>query len=398
MSVAQLKPKPPDLYITEELETRRETQADYLGEMRALQDLAGRMLNAPEEVLPRFVELAMNVTGAVSAGLSLYEQLPAPGVFRWRYLKGLLSSFEDALTPRDYSPCGVTMDEGGPVLSCHPERYYAWIADAAIVIPEVLLVPLHFKGAEPIGTLWIVADREGHFNAADARAAAELAHFAGIAVRMLESRRQLADALAHQETLTKEMAHRVNNLFTVAQSLVHLTARGTTTKEEMTEALVGRLSALARAHSLVHRSFASPREEHSHDLRALLRTIVDPHESRDPQASRFTLAGPPVTLGAQSLNGLALVFHELTTNAVKYGALASDGGTIDVAWTIEPDGMLEISWSEDGGREISETPELNGFGSKLLRDTIALQLGGTLDKTWNRNGLRARIVIPTANL
>lgn len=398
MTLAQLRAVPSDLYITDQLETRRVTQADYLREKRALQDLAARMLDAPEKVLPRFVELAMQITGGVSAGLSLYEDSPTPGVFRWRYLKGLLSSFEEALTPRDFSPCGVTLDSGGPVLSCHPERYYGWIADAGIVIPEVLLVPLHFAGAEPIGTLWIVAETEGHFDAGHARAAGELAQFAGVAVRMLATQQQLKNALEQQETLTREMGHRVNNLFSVAQSLVQLTAKTTPTKEQMTETLAGRFSALARAHALVRKNFAAQPEQHGHDLRDLLRTIIDPYDNRDPQATRFTFSGPPAPLGEQSLNGLALVFHELTTNAVKYGALTSAAGSIDVAWFVEPDGMLKIIWRENGGREISETPELNGFGSKLLRDTITRQFGGTLEKTWARSGLTARITLPMASL
>lgn len=395
MSLAHLRAKPSDLFITEELQRRRETQADYLTEKRALQDLAARMHDAPEEVLPRFVELAMQITGGISAGLSLYEETPAPGVFRWRYLKGLLSSFENTVVPRDFSPCGETLDEDRPVLCCHPERYYDWVSDAGLVIPEVLLVPLHFEGAEPIGTLWILAPSEGHFHAGHARAAGELAHFSGIALRMLRSQQQLQKALEQQEMLAREMGHRVNNLFTVAQSLVHLTARTTITKAEMVDTLAGRFSALARAHALVRRNFVANPQEHSHDFGDLLRTIVAPHQA--PQASRFTFTGPKVALSEQALNGLALVFHELTTNAVKYGALANEHGKVDVVWFTDEDHTIEIVWSESGGREIAETPELNGFGSKLLRDTIR-QFGGSIEKAWVRSGLRAQIMLPIENL
>jgi two-component sensor histidine kinase len=397
MTLAALRAVPSDIFITEQLNRRGEAQADYLREKDALQDLAGRMLDAPEEVLPRFVELAMQITGGISAGLSLYEETPAPGVFRWRYLIGLLARFENFLAPRNDSPCGVTLDVGQPVLASHPERFYSWIAEGGIVVPEVLLVPLHFTGAEPIGTLWIVAPAEGHFNAGHARAAAELAHFAGIAVRMLESQRQLKAAFEQQEMLAREMGHRVNNLFTVAQSLVQLTARTSTTKDEMAETLVGRFSALARAHALVRRNFGAGVQAHGHGLRDVLETIVEPHENRASGGSRFTLNGPAVLLGERSLNGMALVFHELTTNSVKYGGLASDRGRVDVEWSESEDG-LDIVWTESGGREIAETPELNGFGSKLLRDTITRQFGGTLEKSWARSGLTARITLPKKNL
>ncbi|MCX7355881.1 MAG: hypothetical protein NTY59_13835 [Alphaproteobacteria bacterium] len=112
------------------------------------------MADHPEEVLPRFVDLAMEITGGISAGLSLYEENPAPGVFRWRYLRGVLAPFENATTPRNFSPCGITLDRNGPVLSLHPERVYDWISNADIVVPEVLLVPLYLGGKEPLGTLW----------------------------------------------------------------------------------------------------------------------------------------------------------------------------------------------------------------------------------------------------
>src|SRR5579862_2528254 len=192
---------PADLYITSELARRRQKTADPLEEKRALQDLAARMLDQPEEVLPRFVELAMEMTGGMSAGLSLYEPEPAPGVFRWRHLKGALAPFENATTPRNYSPCGITLDENRPVLSNHPERYYSWISDAGIVVPEVLLVPLRLGGTEPLGTLWIVAEKEGHFDLGHARIATELGSFVGAALKMIENKRHLETALEEQETL-----------------------------------------------------------------------------------------------------------------------------------------------------------------------------------------------------
>src|SRR5277367_5061165 len=158
-----LEPSIASVFITDELERRPAKKTDYLQEKLALQELAARMVEQPEEVLPRFVDLAMEMTGGVSAGLSLYEENPAPGVFRWQYLRGLLAPFNGATTPRNFSPCGITLDQNAPVLSTYPERVYNWIADANITVPEVLLVPLYIRGKIPLGTLWIVADDEGHF-------------------------------------------------------------------------------------------------------------------------------------------------------------------------------------------------------------------------------------------
>ena len=103
-----------EIYITDQLAVRPPRSVNTQREKAALQDLTVRMSRAPEEVLPRFVELAMELTGSVSAGLSLLED---PKTFRWRNLCGTLSVFEGACTPRDDSPCGITLNENRPVLT-----------------------------------------------------------------------------------------------------------------------------------------------------------------------------------------------------------------------------------------------------------------------------------------
>jgi two-component sensor histidine kinase len=391
---------PADLYITPQLSARgARRQPDYLREKKAIQELAGRMVHEPEQMLPRFVDLAMELTGGVSAGLSLLEELPAPAVFRWRYLRGVLAPFENATTPRNYSPCGITLDQNGPVLSLHPERFYDWIADANIEVPEVLLVPLYLDGAEPMGTLWIVSAREGHFGSDDARIATELASFVGMALKMLRTEQRLQAALAEQEMLTKEMNHRVKNLFAVSESMVRMTMRSEATKEEMGKSLIGRFHALASAHAMIRRSFspegAPPK---ALDLGEMVRTIVEPHERfLKGGRSRFEVQGPSVVCGEHALNGAALMFHELATNAVKYGALATDAGRISITWAAT-DSELVFDWRESGGPGITGEPQMAGFGSKLLNDTIKHQFGGSLDHSWHPEGLKVRVSIPLDRL
>lgn len=388
-----------DVFITEELGRRAPRKTDYLQEKLAIQELAASMADRPEEVLPRFVELAMKMAGGVSAGLSLYEEKPAPGVFRWRYLRGILSAFEGATTPRNHSPCGVTLDRNAPVLSAHPERLYDWIAEAEITVPEVLLVPLYLGGGAPIGTLWIVAGEEGHFDSGDARAMTELASFVGIALRMLRNEQRLQHALTEQETLAKEMSHRLKNLFTVADGMIRLSARSTETKEEMAEVLSGRLQALASAHALVRRSFSDVgRTPRASDLRALIEAVVQPHEGAQGRAApRFAIEGPPIPCGDHSINGIALVFHELATNAAKYGALKRDGGRVEVSWQCE-NGTLRLRWAERGGPPIAGAPAAKGFGSRLAEKAIVQQFAGTLDYEWLPSGLVVTITMPLASL
>jgi hypothetical protein len=160
-----IAPKVPDVFITEELDRRRPVKIDVLREKRALQEIAALMADDPAQVLPKFVSLAMEMADGVSAGLSLLEENPAPGVFRWHHLTGTLAHFTGATTPRNFSPCGIVLDMDAPVLTAYSERGYDWIAACDVTLPEVLLVPLHIDSKEPTGTLWIVSDKEDTFTA-----------------------------------------------------------------------------------------------------------------------------------------------------------------------------------------------------------------------------------------
>lgn len=388
---------PDDLYITSALLTRPVTQADHLKEKQALQELAAQLFDKPEQVLPRFVELAMALTGGTSAGLSLYEENPAPGVFRWRYLTGLLAKFEDALTPRNFSPCGVTLDCNAPTLSLHPERFYNWISDANIVVPEVLLVPLYFGTLDPIGTLWIVSDAEGHFDSGHARTATELASFVGLGLGMIKKNAAVEKSLEQQETLTREMAHRVKNLFAVAEGMVRLTSKTSPTKEEMTQTLIGRFHALANAHGLVRRSFQTGLPIIP-EVSAVIAAIAEPHDRVGATtASRFSFQGPQIPCGDNATNGIALIFHELATNAAKYGALQSEDGRVDIRWARTGE-IVEFDWTESGGPAVNEQPATTGFGSKLLKDMVVRQFGGQIDHAWHSQGLHVRVTLPAAQI
>jgi len=396
LAVAQLD----GVLITDVLHERPAAKIDYLQEKLALQDLARQMGENPQALLPRLVAHAMEVCGADSAGISLYEPQPgSPGIFRWHHLFGRLKVFEGATTPRDFSPCGVCLDQTRPILMKEPERIYGWISDAGITVPEVLLVPLYIGSNVPLGTLWIVASVDQQFDSGHARVLTELAAFAGVALRMLQTEQRLTEALDHQQTLTQEMSHRVKNLFSVTGALVSISARSASSAEEMAEILAGRLSALGRAHGTVRRSFAE--EGHGSqtaDLSELVHTILEPYaEASGKSAGRLTQSGPDVRMGERAVNSLALVLHELATNAAKYGALKNDNGSVSVVWNTSPD-ELTIQWRERGGPSIASAPEKTGFGSKLAQRGVVEQLGGQLIYDWQPEGLSIDIVLPMASL
>ena len=382
------------VYHTDELMQRPARRTDSLREKQAMQDLAAQMADHPEEVLPHFVDLAMELTGGVAAGISLYEKDPMPGVFRWRYLRGLLAPFEGATTPRDFSPCGVTLDEKRPVLSRNPELVYDWIADANITVPEVMLVPLYVAGQEPLGTLWIVASQAGHFDSGHAREITELASFVGIALRMHQTELRLQASLEEQELLTREMSHRLKNVFALAEGLLRISARAAVSKEELVSVMSGHIQALASAHALVRRNFsevgAGPRPA---GLESVIRAVMQPHDQTDRGISRFTIMGVDRHCGEHAMNGIALIFHELATNAAKYGALKTPQGHIDIDWQ-EKAGNVLMCWHEQGGPKLADGPHSTGFGTKLLQDTVTRQFGGAIHHEWKPEGLSLAITLP----
>ena len=283
------------------------------------------------------------MTGGVSAGLSLYEEDPAPGVFRWRYLRGLLSRFENATTPRNFSPCGITLDQNAPVLSLHPERVYDWISDANIVVPEVLLVPLYLGGKAPLGTLWIVSSTEGHFDRGHARAMTELASFVGIALRVLRTEESLQRAVAEKDLLVQEAHHRVKNSLATVQALLLMQARSTAHPEiaqELRES-AGRVQIFGAIHDHLYRVRATEKV----DAAVYLRSLLEDQQAAFAalrQSRAITFDATTAWWPSADVPTLGLLTIELVTNALKHGVgcinilLRQQNG--DVVLTVEDEG------------------------------------------------------------
>ena len=387
-----------DVYITDVLEKRPSKRGDAEARMEALLTLSNTMSERPEEVLPQFVDLVMQLAGGVSAGISLYEEHPEPGVFRWRYLQGSLSPLEGAVVPRDNSPCGVPLDQHRSVLAAHPERIFEWITEQNIVVPEALMVPLYVGSDQPFGTLWIVAPREGHFDRSDEQMVRELAQFISNALQVLARESRLKDELDEQEILAREMSHRLKNLFAMTDGMIHMTARNAEDPEEMAEALSGRLRALATAHGLLQRRVRALGTGRTTNLHDLVESIVAVHDGDiEERSPRFRFSGPEVKCGDHAINGIALLIHELATNAAKYGALSEQSGGVSITWHVADD-RLHLTWQEKGGPPLAEAPASSGFGTTLMTRTIEHQLHGELCFDWRPAGLVVEICIPTDTL
>ena len=196
-------------------------------------------------------------------------------------------------------------------------------------------------------------------------------------------------AQEQQALLLKELDHRVKNLFAIVGGVVTLSARTATSPAELAATIQGRLSALASAHQLVRPNQSAPSDvRRETTLEEVVRSILAPYldHAQTGEAPRATIDGPNVALAADAVTGFALIFHELATNAAKYGAFSAPSGRIRVSWEFAGDRLL-LSWEERGGPALEGAPEREGFGSLLARRSVNGQLGGELTYDWNPEGL-----------
>lgn len=198
-----------------------------------------------------------------------------------------------------------------------------------------------------------------------------------------------------RQLLIQELNHRVKNLFAVIGAMVGLTAGSSKTVQEMSEALTGRIEALANAHDLIRPAFNLPSACNETGLEELLEQLLSPHLGWGAQQCR--MVGPKIPIGVTAATRLALVIHELATNAAKYGALSTPSGTLCVAWR-EDNESLVLTWEEAGSPHLGNKPDQPGFGSKLIGVTVTRQLGGEISYDWKASGLQVRLSVPLQSL
>lgn len=191
--------------------------------------------------------------------------------------------------------------------------------------------------------------------------------------------------------LMRELNHRVKNLFSVVTGIISLTAKTSDNVRSMADALVGRVTALSRAHEMIRFAIVPGGEAAESDLAEFVAALISPHLSR--RREQLRLSGPAVTIGPEAASSLALVLHELATNADKYGALSTADGCVDIDWS-EGEGRLLFVWSERDGPPVAEPPGHLGFGSQLIGRTVRRQLGGTVRFDWRPAGVRVEMSLP----
>jgi len=320
-------------------------------------------------------------------------------------LAAIVESSDDAILAKDLDGTIISWNSGA-------ERLFGYTADEAIGSPVTMLIPLDRADEEPTILARIRAgERIDHYETVRRRKDGSLIEIslsvspirgpngkiigASKIARDITERRR---AEKQQLLLIREMDHRVKNLFTLASSVVLLSARSATTVADLVTAVSSRLHALAQAHALtIPSSQARTGSRKTTTLHALVRTILAPYDDIGEDGSRVGVTGLDIAIGSEALTTFALLLHEFATNAAKYGALSVSQGRIDIDCTQERDCFV-LTWTEGGGPPVERPIDSEGFGSLLVRSAVQTQLGGQIIHDWKAEGLSIRFVVDPKRL
>lgn len=297
----------------------------------------------------------------------------------------------------------VVMDTDGLVIgwNAHSEQIFGWAWE------EVqgkrlsdLIVPTDLRAAHETGLAHYLATGEGPV--LDKRIEVPAAHrdgrqipvelsitasdrfggkvFIGF-IRDISDRKEEAE---RQQRVLQESEHRVKNMLTVVQAIALQTAANSADMDSFTASFSGRLESLARAHQLLVGQVWQD---------VAISALADRVLGAEVVAGRARFGGPELLLKAGQVLGLSMILHELYTNAIKYGALCSDEGQIEVDWSVEDD-VIELVWREIGTP--CEVPEGvgSGFGQRMIAMSVKSDLNGTIERDWRSDGLTATLRFP----
>jgi two-component system CheB/CheR fusion protein len=198
---------------------------------------------------------------------------------------------------------------------------------------------------------------------------------------------EIVEAESQLRTLVEELNHRVRNMLTVVAAIANQTLAKSQSPDRFKDAFLGRLHAMGKAYALVA-------QEQWTDV--LLKDILDSEiASRgERESGRVKLGGPDIAFGPQQALALGMVFHELMTNAVKYGALSKAKGRVGITWEINK-GRIVITWLERDGPKVGK-PARKGFGTELIERELKSALGASVAFDYAPAGIEVEIVIPKA--
>jgi PAS domain S-box-containing protein len=311
----------------------------------------------------------------------LQEALTAGAVtvFDWNMRTGAAQHSENAAQILGLAP-GQDMTAAEFLARVHPEDRGRFKTAVRGLRPDRPSYAITFRYIHPDGhEVWLEETARADFDAA------------GRALRLKGLTRDITErkrAEQRQDMLAAELDHRVKNVLSRVAVAAMYTRQGSRSMDEFVRALDGRIQSMAAAHALLSES-----RWHGVGLTDLVRHQLAPYAT-DANAA---VSGPDVMLSAAETQALAMVIHELITNAAKYGALSTPTGSISLDWDQMPgpDGAarLLITWHETGGPPI-QAPSRSGYGTSLIRDLIPHELGGKVELELATAGVTCRIEVP----
>ncbi len=333
----------------------------------------------PEDAVPSLLRFVTGVTdGRIFATNCLSERLPIAETYGDR-VSGLMAVPISQL-PRDYliffrREIVQTIDWGG-----NPEKTYESGPMGDRLTPRKSF-DIWKQTVRLQSSPWTELEREIAEALRSAMVEVALRH-----TEILAGERSKADT--RQRMLNEELNHRVKNILAVIKSVVGHPATGRQTLEDYVGTLKGRIQALSIAHDQIVRGDGGGL------LRGLIEAELLPYQGGK---ARITLEGPAVWLDSRALSVMALVLHEMATNATKYGALSAPDGALNVSWSMTEAGDCAILWEESGGPAV-RAPSRRGFGSAMISRSIPFDLGGRSDIAYPVAGVLARFEIPERHL
>jgi PAS domain S-box-containing protein len=309
--------------------------------------------------------------------LRLAQEVAAVGTFEW-HIKDNVNRWSPEIERLYGLPEGAF---GG--------TYEAWARcvhpDDLAAAEERIREALESGGFE---SEWRIIRPNGEIVWVQARAIVEK-DAAGAPLRMIGANFDITErkqAEERQALLAREVDHRAKNALAVVQSVVRLTRADD--PADFVAAVEGRIGAIAYAHTLL--------AESGWENASLRRLLERELAAYDPE--RVRLSGDDVVLSPDAVQPFALAIHELATNAVKYGALSSPSGHLEVTWQLDPAvGGVRLTWREKGGPPV-RLPARHSFGSTLIATALEHQLGGAVRQRWHASGLVCELVIPMARV
>jgi PAS domain S-box-containing protein len=318
------------------------------------------------------------------------------------HYRAIIESSDDAILSKDLN---------GVILSWNnsAERLFGFTAKEAVGKAITIVIPPDRRDEEPVILEKIKrGERIEHFETVRQRKDRSLVDISLTispirdssgevvgASKIARDITELRKARDGQRLLLREMSHRVKNLFALSGSIVSLSARSAKSPRELAEATRARLVALAQAHSLTFSHGFDQAAPEPTTLQSLVRTIVAPFD--EAEKSRIVLSGIDVRVCGAAITSLALLLHEFATNAAKYGALATEEGSVKVVFAQEGESII-VTWTERGGPPVAKPSGSLGFGDVMSRIAATDQLGGGITRDWRPEGLAIRLSVPRFRL